>query len=79
MASRPTRHTVDLRGLDMVKCDSMKVGFPTYDAALTAAERLMELGRVKPGCHITPYECDRCGEWHVYNRIVIWLGKNQRQ
>lgn len=71
MASSPAR-----RHLTRVtrRCVTHKVGFRTYLQALDAAERLMEQGRVHPGCHITPYRCADCGEWHVYNRIIVWTG-----
>jgi hypothetical protein len=71
MASAPTRLRVDPHTMPWVRrCESQKWGFASYDEALTGAERLMEAGKVKPGCHMTPYECDRCGEWHVYNRPI---------
>ena len=71
MASRPTRLKVNL---DMIRaCESQKVAFPTYASAFDAAERLMQLGHVKPGCHITPYVCQDCGHWHVRNRVIVPL------
>lgn len=71
MASSPTRLKVDLD--TMRACETQKVCFRTRAEALDAAERLMHLGRVTPGCHITPYECDRCGRWHVRNRVIVAL------
>lgn len=53
------------------RCESRKVSYPNKAAALDASERLMEQGRVEPGCHITPYECRECGDWHVYNRRIV--------
>lgn len=77
MASTPTRsHRNGLRD-HFRKCETFKVGYASYEEALTAAERQMERGFVRPGCHITPYECPRCGEWHVANRIIVWLGKER--
>ena len=67
MASRPTRK----HRRDGPRCESYKISYPSYDAALDAAERLMRLGRANPGCHITPYDCDRCGAWHVFNRQIV--------
>lgn len=73
MASRATRLHINLRQQLPIKCDSRKVGLPTKDAALNLAERLMDQGKVDPGCHITPYLCDRCGEWHVTNRRIVFV------
>lgn len=78
MASRATRHHVDQRSSHFRRCDSQKVGYPSYDLALSAAELMMLAGKVSQGCHITPYQCDRCGEWHVANRVIVFLGKGQR-
>jgi len=74
MASHPTRQRVDLRALGFRRCTSQKVGYRTYDEALDAAELMMQRGRVRAGCHITPYQCDRCHEWHVANRVIVWKG-----
>lgn len=60
------------------RCESGKVSFATHDEALDGAEHMMERGWVKPGCHITPYQCDRCNEWHVGNRVIVWVGRNHR-
>ena len=70
MASSPTRLSVPLDS-DFRRCESQKIGFGSYDSALDAAERMMDAGRVDPGCHITPYLCDRCSEWHVANRVIV--------
>ena len=73
MASTPTRqripgyYTVASR-----RCPSEKVSFPTYWLALEAAEMLMDMGRVDPGCHQTPYQCRDCGDWHVGNRRIYF-------
>lgn len=77
MASSPTRQHVSLRAVGFRKCLSQKAGFSTYDEALTAAERMMALGKVKPGCHITPYDCPDCGEWHVANRVIVPLSRTE--
>lgn len=49
----------------------MKLGYVGKADALDAAERVMEQGRVSPGCHITPYLCTLCGDWHLYNRRIV--------
>jgi len=71
MASYPTRLRVSLRSMGFRRCESQKVGYATRAEALIAAERTMDAGQVKPGCHITPYECQDCGEWHVANRVIV--------
>ncbi len=76
MASTPTRWSVN--PLRVTHCESQKMGYDSYDEALTAAERMMELGHVNPGCHITPYECDRCSSWHVGNRVIVPIGRPHR-
>lgn len=53
------------------KCASRKICYRNKAVALDAAELLMEAGRVDPGCHITPYLCADCGDWHVYNRRIV--------
>lgn len=69
MASRPTRQHLD--PLAVRRCESQKVGYRTHGEALTAAEWMMAHDFVKPGCHITPYVCQRCGQWHVGNRVIV--------
>lgn len=73
MASTATRQRVDLRAGSFRRCASQKIGYSTYEEALYAAERMMDAGKVHPGCHITPYECADCGEWHVANRVIVPL------
>lgn len=73
MASRPTRQHFTAAARDKWRCASQKVCYPDKVTALDAAEAMMEDGRVKPGCHITPYECPDCGQWHVTNRVIIAL------
>jgi hypothetical protein len=71
VASRPTRKR-RLGGRDHYrKCETFKVGYANKSEALDAAERQMERGYVRPGCHITPYECPLCGEWHVANKQIV--------
>lgn len=72
MASRRTRLKVNL--LRARRCLTQKVGWATYPEALDAAELMMEVGHVKPGCHITPYACAQCGAWHVRNRMIVAVG-----
>ena len=76
MASRPTRQrlTPDFP----YRCPaSQKACFRTKAEALDSAERMMERGHVRPGCHITPYLCQECREWHVANRVIVPLGSNR--
>lgn len=72
MASRPSRLRINLRQQLPRKCESRKFCYPTKDEALDGAERLMELGRVNPGCHIMPYQCSICGAWHVANQRIVF-------
>jgi hypothetical protein len=78
MASSPTRKHLNPDDLEN-RCETQKACYDTYDQALDAAEWLMEQGHVNPGCHITPYECDRCGRWHVYNRVIVVLPGGRRR
>ena len=71
MASRPTRQRIRVDHLAR-KCESMKVSFATRDEALAACEQQMDAGRVSPGCHITPYRCERCGLWHMANKQIVF-------
>ena len=77
MASYATRFHVDPRSSWFRRCETQKVGYPTYEAALDIAERMMDVGKVRPGCHITPYLCDACGEYHVANRVIVFTGNEQ--
>jgi hypothetical protein len=79
MASSPTRGRVKTTTGYFRKCESLKVGYPTYAEALDAAERSMARGAVKPGCHLTPYECDRCDEWHIANRVIVPIPRGLRE
>lgn len=73
MASSATRQRLDVTRCR--KCLSFKIGYRTRDEALDVAERMMEQGFVKPGCHITPYHCSLCDEWHVANRQIVFTPK----
>lgn len=74
VASSPTRLTLDPD--DACKCESRKMGFDTAEAAHSIVEKMMEQGHVERGCHLTPYECRDCGEWHIYNRVVVQLSRS---
>ena len=77
MASTPTRQRVRLDRQGFRRCSSEKVGYPSYDAAYNVAEPMMLQGKVHPGCHLTPYECDECEEWHVGNRVIVSIGRRR--
>lgn len=65
------RTRLRLRPERATKCPSFKCGYATRDEALRAAEMAMLNGLVDPGCHITPYLCERCGEYHNANRRIV--------
>jgi hypothetical protein len=69
MASTPTRAHLDPERVR--RCVSQKVGYYNYAEALNAAELMMLKGICLEGCHITPYACELCNEWHVYNRVIV--------
>ena len=71
MASRPSRLRVNLRYLRR-RCESQKVCFDSRAEALDGAESAMEAGRVKPGCHLMPYLCERCAAWHLKNERIVF-------
>lgn len=71
MASKPTRLHLDVTHQHLMRCVAMKRGYVTRAQALDVAEAQMDEGRVKPGCHITPYLCEHCGEWHLCNRVIV--------
>lgn len=73
MASRPTRQHLNVAVARAYACVTLKHGHPTRDEALDAAEKMMDAGRVDPGCHLTPYRCDDCGAWHIRNRRIVFL------
>jgi len=73
MASRPTRQHLNVAVERTRKCVTLKIGHPTRAEALDACEAMMDAGRVEPGCHLTPYACDDCGEWHIRNRRIVFL------
>ncbi len=37
---------------------------------------MMEQGKVDPGCHQTPFLCADCGRWHVANRVIVRVDRN---
>jgi hypothetical protein len=69
MASSKTRRHIDPARVR--QCTSEKVAYPNYERALDAAELVMLKGMVRPGCHIIPYRCPLCGEWHVANKQIV--------
>lgn len=71
MASTPTRMHIDVAHRWLERCVTNKRGFPTKAIALDVAEQMMSDDQVQPGCHITPYPCKVCGEWHVTNRVIV--------
>ena len=72
MASTQTRARLDPRRV--VTCRSGKRSYDTYADAFDAAELQMLRGIVKPGCHITPYQCEDCRRFHLCNRVIVYLG-----
>lgn len=75
MASEATRLRLDVTKQYLQRCSTNKRGFPSKAIALDVAEQMMEDGFVNPGCHITPYPCVVCHEWHVTNRIIVFLNQ----
>lgn len=71
MASRQTRGNIPISHVHLLRCATLKRGYLTKAQALNVAESMMENGEVYPGCHITPYLCDACREWHVANRVIV--------
>ena len=71
MGSSPTRRHVRVTDPGFRRCESQKVGYRTRSEALDGAEQSMLRDKVRPGCHLTPYRCDRCGEWHIANRVIV--------
>lgn len=67
-----TRQKVRTTGRYFRRCQSEKFGYGTKAEALDAAERAMLLDKVLPGCHLTPYFCLSCREWHVANRKIVF-------
>jgi hypothetical protein len=72
MASSPSRMRVRVDRL-MRRCSTFKVGYATRAEALDACEAGMLAGRVSPGCHLMPYACDLCSQWHMRNVQVVGL------
>ena len=73
-----TRLKLNVAKQGYCRCVSRKIGYRSYDEALTAAEEMMAVGKVHPGCHITPYVCDECAEWHVRNRTIVCVMRGKR-
>ena len=71
MASHATRLHMRVDRLTR-KCETLKIGYLTRDDALDACEGQMLAGRVSPGCHIMPYRCELCGEWHTRNQRIVF-------
>lgn len=76
VASTPTRQHLEITKQYLQRCVTDKRGMPTKAAALDVAEQMMQDGKVNAGCHITPYLCNVCGEWHVYNRRIVLIDSN---
>lgn len=72
MAAKPTRLRINVAKQYLQRCTTDKRGMPTKAEALDVAEQMMHEGRVNVGCHITPYLCATCGEWHVANRHIVF-------
>jgi len=72
VATKSTRLRINVDKVLLSRCDSRKAGFATHREALDHAECLMELGRVFPGCHLSPYLCQDCGQFHIHNRRIIF-------
>jgi hypothetical protein len=66
-----TRLKINVARVEYIKCDTRKKGYATKGEALDAAELMMELGQVNAGCHMTPYLCPFCQEFHVSNRVIV--------
>ena len=74
MASNPTRLRVAIAKQYLHRCtETGKIKYADKDAAHEIAELMMRREQVKPGCHITPYQCLDCGWWHVRNRVIVCL------
>lgn len=71
MASSATRKHLRTDRERLTHCASLKQAFRSHAEAFDAAEVFMSDGCVEPGCHITPYHCTVCGDWHVYNRRIV--------
>lgn len=69
MASSATRKRLRV-DRDLSKCESRKLGLKSKRDAIDHAESLMEKGFVNAGCHLTPYKCEICGDWHIFNRKI---------
>ena len=72
MASSATRKHLRTDRDHLAHCSSLKQAWRREADAFDAAEHFMTDGLVMPGCHITPYRCRECGDWHVYNRRIVF-------
>ena len=70
MASTPTRKHLSIPRMHG-KCVTFKMGYASREDALDGCERSMDQGLVSPGCHLMPYACDQCGEWHIRNVRIV--------
>ena len=61
-----------------MRCESQKIGYASKEAALGGAEASMLKGLVQPGCHLTPYLCVQCDEWHLFNRRIVRVSGVER-
>ena len=64
------RKKIDPQRIDR-RCETLKICYLTKADALDAVEGQMLQGRVSPGCHLMPYECDQCRYWHIANRQIV--------
>jgi len=72
MATHATRLRMRGGHLPTRRCQTLKVGHATRLEALEAAERMMAAGHVSPGCHVMPYRCEACGQWHTRNQRIVF-------
>jgi hypothetical protein len=79
VASRATRLSIDPVKTLLSKCDSKKIGYRTFCEALDQAEAFMRLGRVHVGCHLTPYRCAACGDYHLFNRKIEFPSEPEKR
>jgi hypothetical protein len=63
------RQWIDLQRVSRQPCT--RRGYRSRDQALDAADAWMARGEVTPGCHLTPYRCRGCRQWHLYQRRIV--------
>lgn len=73
MASTKTRRHLDPARIHR-RCESQKLCYVTKSEALDAAEMQMLRGAVRVGCHVVPFQCERCAYWHLRNKVLIRIG-----